>query len=40
LKAIYRGAINKARELKPEIPETVHDGIPIRDEIELEIIRT
>lgn len=34
--AIYRDAVEKARKHKPEIPETGHDGIPIRDEILLE----
>jgi GNAT superfamily N-acetyltransferase len=29
------GAIDRARTLKPEIPLTGEDGIPIRDEIEL-----
>jgi len=37
LAAIHRDAVNKSRELKPEIPEIGNDGIPIRDEIELEI---
>ena len=36
LVAIYRGAINKSRKIKPSIPEKGFDGIPIRDEIELE----
>jgi ribosomal protein S18 acetylase RimI-like enzyme len=33
---IYRNAVAKARKIKPEIPLIGHDGIPIRDEIELE----
>jgi len=37
LATIYRGTIDKSRELKPEIPATGNDGLPIRDEIELEI---
>jgi len=37
LVAIYRDAVKKAREIKPNIPEKGCDGIPIRDEIELEI---
>lgn len=37
LVAIHRGAIKVSRKIKPEIPETGNDGIPIRDEIELEI---
>ena len=38
LAALRRNAIAESRRLKPEIPETGFDGIPIRDEIELEII--
>jgi GNAT superfamily N-acetyltransferase len=37
-KAIYPGAAEKWHLLKLEIPLTGNDGIPIRDEIELEII--
>jgi ribosomal protein S18 acetylase RimI-like enzyme len=37
--AIREGAIAEARRLKPEIPELGVDGVPIRDEIELEITR-
>jgi ribosomal protein S18 acetylase RimI-like enzyme len=29
------GAVSDARSLKPSIPETGNDGIPIRDEIDL-----
>jgi N-acetylglutamate synthase-like GNAT family acetyltransferase len=36
LAAVYPGAIDRLRKLKPEIPATGNDGIPIRDEIELE----
>jgi ribosomal protein S18 acetylase RimI-like enzyme len=36
-KAIYPGAVGKWRLLKPEIPLKGDDGIPIRDEIELEM---
>jgi GNAT superfamily N-acetyltransferase len=35
--AVHRGAIAESRKLKPEIPRIGLDGIPIRDEIELEI---
>jgi len=35
LSKIYSNAVEKARKLKPEIPLIGHDGIPIRDEIEL-----
>lgn len=38
LVAIYRNAVEKARKLKPEIPLKGIDGIPIRDEIELELL--
>lgn len=38
LAAAHRNAIEKSRLLKPEIPLTGNDGIPIRDEIELEMI--
>lgn len=34
--AVYSDAIKESRRLKPEIPLTSEDGIPIRDEIELE----
>lgn len=37
LAALHRGAVNEARKIKPEIPLIGLDGIPIRDEIELEI---
>jgi hypothetical protein len=34
---IYINAMNKARKIKPEIPEIAENGIKIRDEIEFEI---
>jgi ribosomal protein S18 acetylase RimI-like enzyme len=37
LVAVHRNAIDRSRELKPEIPAVGTDGIPIRDEIELEM---
>lgn len=37
LVAIHRGAVNEARIIKPSIPMTGFDDIPLRDEIELEI---
>lgn len=37
LVAIHRDAIKKSREMKPSIPEKGYSGIPIRDEIEVEI---
>lgn len=36
LVALYRGALDESRRLKPGIPEIGLDGIPLRDEIELE----
>jgi ribosomal protein S18 acetylase RimI-like enzyme len=38
LVAVHREAVLRSRELKPEIPHFGIDGIPIRDEIELELI--
>jgi ribosomal protein S18 acetylase RimI-like enzyme len=38
LRAVYPDAINRSRQLKPEIPLLGNDDIPIRDEIELEMI--
>ena len=38
LVAIYRNAVAEARKLKPEIPLIGNDGIPLRDEIELEMV--
>ncbi len=37
LAALHRNAVTASRALKPEIPLTGNDGIPIRDEIELEM---
>jgi len=37
LVAIYRGALEQSRRLKPEIPMVGIDDIPLRDEIELEM---
>ncbi|HSL45813.1 MAG TPA: GNAT family N-acetyltransferase [Anaerolineales bacterium] len=34
---IYRGAVNESRKKKPGIPLVGMNGIPLRDEIELEI---
>jgi ribosomal protein S18 acetylase RimI-like enzyme len=33
---VYRGAVNESRKIKPSIPFVGMDGIPLRDEIELE----
>jgi ribosomal protein S18 acetylase RimI-like enzyme len=38
LVTIHRNAIEKARKVKPEIPLIGNDGIPLQDEIELEMI--
>ena len=35
--AIYRGAVNESRKRKPGIPRIGMNGIPLRDEIELEM---
>jgi GNAT superfamily N-acetyltransferase len=37
LAAVYPRALDESRRLKPEIPLFGFDGIPLRDEIELEI---
>ena len=37
LVAVHRNAIEESRRLKPEIPLLGDDGIPIRDELELEL---
>jgi GNAT superfamily N-acetyltransferase len=34
---VYRGAVNESRKIKPSIPLIGMDGIPLRDEIELEM---
>jgi len=38
LVAVYRNALEHSRRLKPEIPLVGIDGIPLRDEIELELL--
>jgi GNAT superfamily N-acetyltransferase len=35
---IYRGAVNESRKRKPAIPLIGYNNIPLRDEVELEII--
>jgi hypothetical protein len=35
--AVHSGAVEASRRLKPEIPEVGYFGIPIRDELELEL---
>jgi GNAT superfamily N-acetyltransferase len=35
---IYRGAVNESRKIKPNIPLIGMNNIPLRDEIELEIL--
>jgi hypothetical protein len=34
---VYRGAVNESRKRKPTIPLVGMNGIPLRDEIELEM---
>ena len=36
--AIHRGAVNQSRKLKPGIPLVGYNNIPLRDEIELEVM--
>jgi ribosomal protein S18 acetylase RimI-like enzyme len=38
LTAVHRNAVEESRRLKPSIPLTGIDGIPIRDEVELEML--
>jgi ribosomal protein S18 acetylase RimI-like enzyme len=38
LVAVHRHALDRARELKPEIPLVGMNGIPLQDEIELELL--
>ena len=38
LVTLYRGAINESRKRKPGIPQIGYNNIPLRDEIELEIL--
>lgn len=38
LSRLHVGAVNRSRHLKPELPETGSYGIPMRDEIELEMV--
>jgi GNAT superfamily N-acetyltransferase len=38
LVAVYRNALEVSRTMKPEIPLMGMDGIPLRDEIELEMM--
>ena len=35
--AIHHGAVDMARRLKPTIPQIGHGGVPVHDEIELEL---
>jgi GNAT superfamily N-acetyltransferase len=35
--ALHRGLVDAMRSIKPSIPDTGLDGIPMRDEIELEL---
>jgi len=38
LVAVHRNALEKAREVKPMIPAEGYNGIPMRDEMEMEIL--
>ncbi len=38
LRAVYPEALEQSRRLKPQIPMSGKEGIPLRDEIELELI--
>jgi GNAT superfamily N-acetyltransferase len=38
LAAVHVNALQRSRKLKPQIPATGLDGIPLRDEIELEML--
>ena len=38
LVAVHRGALDRSRALKPQIPTIGLHGIPLRDEIELEML--
>jgi ribosomal protein S18 acetylase RimI-like enzyme len=38
LVTIRRGAVNESRKIKPSIPHIGENNIPLRDEIELEIV--
>ena len=38
LVALHLGAVEESRRLKPEIPAEGNHGIPIRDELELELL--
>jgi GNAT superfamily N-acetyltransferase len=37
LAALHPGALDRTRELKPWVPQIGADGIPLRDELELEM---
>jgi hypothetical protein len=37
LVAVHRNALERSRQIKPEIPHVGLHGIPLRDEIELEM---
>jgi ribosomal protein S18 acetylase RimI-like enzyme len=39
LVAVREGELERSRELKPEIPLVGVDGVPIRDELEYELVR-
>ncbi|MBI4638072.1 MAG: GNAT family N-acetyltransferase [Candidatus Rokubacteria bacterium] len=37
VRAVHEGAVARSREIKPEIPPVGRGGIPIRDEVEMEV---
>ena len=37
ISAVHRGAVNESRKIKPGIPQIGMNGIPLRDEIEMEM---
>jgi hypothetical protein len=38
LKAVHENAVSEARRLKPELPHLGHNDVPIRDELEFELL--
>ena len=38
LKAVHENAVTEARRVKPEIPDLGQGGVPIRDELEFELL--
>ena len=38
LKTVHLDALKESRRLKPSIPETGENGLPLRDELEFELV--